>query len=43
MTTSVAKEATTSSAGDNRACSDGRGRKNKYGGGKGIETGDGSS
>ena len=43
MTTSVAEETTTSSAGDNRACFDGRGGKDKCSSGKGIETGDRSS
>ena len=38
MTLSVAKEATTASAGDNRACSDGRDRNDKYGGGKGTRS-----
>jgi len=36
MISSVAKEATTTSAGDNRACSDGGYRKNKCGGSEGI-------
>ena len=36
MISSVAKEATTASAGNNRACSDGGYRKNKCGGSKGI-------
>jgi len=36
MTFSVAEEATIASAGDNRACSDGRGGKNKCSGSKRI-------
>ena len=36
MTSSVAKEVTTASAGDNRACSNGGYRKNKCGGSEGI-------
>ena len=36
MTISVTKEATASSAGDNRAYSDGGNRKDKHGGGKRI-------
>ena len=36
MTPSVAKEATTASAGDNGACSDGRSGENERGSGKGI-------
>ena len=43
MTFSVAEEANTFSAGDNRACSNGRGRKDKYSGSKGTRIGDGSS
>jgi len=39
----VAEEATTSSAGDNRACSDGRDRENECDSGEGIGTGDGGS
>jgi len=44
MTPSVVKEANTSEAGDNRACSDGRSRKNKYGNSERTRTrnGDGS-
>ena len=34
MTFSVAEEATIASVGDNRACSDGRSRKNEYSGHK---------
>ena len=41
MTPSVAKEANTSSASNNRACSDGRSRKNKCGNGKRTRTRDG--
>jgi len=43
MTPSVAKEADTSLADDNRAYSDGRSRENKCGNGKGAETGDGEA
>ena len=43
MTISVAEEATTSLAGDNKACSDGRGRKNKCGSSEVVGIGDGSS
>jgi len=32
MTLSVAEEANATSAGNNRACSNGRGREDKYGG-----------
>jgi len=39
MTISVAKEATTSSAGDNRACSNGRDRENECGSGKRARSG----
>ena len=35
-TLSVAEEATIASAGNNQACSDGRGRKDECGGGKGT-------
>jgi len=41
MIPSVAKEANTFKAGDNRACSDGRSRKNKYGNSEGTRTRDG--
>ena len=41
-TTRVAEKANTSSAGNNRACFDGRSRKNKYSNNKGTETRDGS-
>jgi len=37
-TIGVAEEAAIASAGDNRACSNGRGRKDEYGSGKGIRT-----
>ena len=40
MTISVAEEANAPSAGDNRACSNGRCGKNKHGGSEGIRTGD---
>ena len=41
MTLSVAEKArSTSLAGDNRACSDGRSGKNKYGDGEGTEARD---
>ena len=43
MTLSVAEEANTSSAGDNRACSNGKGRKNKCSGSEGVGTGNGDS
>ena len=43
MAISVAEETTTSSVGDNRACSNGRGRENKCSSGKGTETEDGGS
>jgi len=43
MTLSVAEEANVFSAGNNRACSDGRSRENKYSGSKGVRTGNGSS
>jgi len=43
MTFSVAEEATIASAGDNRACSDGRSRKDKCSGHKGIGAGCGDS
>ena len=44
MTISVAEEATTSSAGDNRACSDGRDREDECGSGEEIRArGRGSS
>jgi len=36
MTLGVAEEATIASAGDNRACSDGRSGENECGGGKGA-------
>jgi len=39
----MAEEANTSSAGDNRACSNGRGRKNKYSSSEEIRTGNGGS
>ena len=39
MTLGMAEEATIASAGDNWACSNGRGRKDEYGGGEGIGTG----
>ena len=46
MTISVAKEATTSSAGNNRACSDGRDKEDEHSSGKrargGTECGDSS-
>jgi len=44
MTLGVAKEATIASAGDNRACSNGRDKKDEYGGdeGTGAEWGDSS-
>ena len=35
-TIGVAEEAAIASVGDNRACSDGRGREDKHGSGKGI-------
>jgi len=38
MTFGVAEETAIASAGDNRACSDGRGRKDECGSGKGIRT-----
>ena len=37
MTISVAKEASTSSAGNNRACSDGGSREDKHDSGKGSK------
>jgi len=40
MTISMAKEANVPSAGDNRACSNGRCGKDKHGGSEGIRTGD---
>jgi len=43
MTPSVAKEANTSLAGDNRACSNRRSRMNKCGNSKGTGTRDGDS
>ena len=44
MTPSVAEEATMASAGDNRACSDGRDREDECGSGEGIRArGRGSS
>ena len=43
MTISVTEEATTSSAGDNRACSNRRGREDECGGSEGVGTGDGDS
>ena len=43
ITISVVEEATTSSAGDNRACSDRRSKKDKYSGNKRIRIGNGSS
>ena len=43
MILSVVEEANAFLAGDNRACSDGRGRENKYSGGKRIGIGDGGS
>jgi len=43
MTSSVVEEATTSSADDNKACSDERCRKDKHSGSKGIKIGDGNS
>ena len=39
MTIGVAEEATNASAGNNRACSDGRGGKDECGGCKGIRVG----
>ena len=39
MTLSMAEEAATSSAGDNRACSDRRGKKDKCSGSKGVRIG----
>ena len=41
MIFSVAEEANTFSADNNRACSDRRGRENEYSGGKEIRIGDG--
>ena len=41
-TTRVAEKANISSVGNNRACFDGRSRKNKYSNNKGTETRDGS-
>jgi len=43
MTLGVAEEATIASAGNNRACSDERGRKNECGGDEGTGTGYGDS
>ena len=43
MTLSVAKKTNAFSVGDNRACSDERGRENKCGGSEGTGIGDGSS
>ena len=43
MTLGVAEEATIASAGDNRACSDGRGRKDKCSGYEGTGAGCGDS
>jgi len=43
MTFGVAEEATTASAGDNRACSDGGSRENKCGSGQRCRTRDGGS
>jgi len=40
MTISVTEEANAPSAGNNRACSDGRCEKDKCGGSKGTEIGD---
>jgi len=42
-TPSVAEETNTSSAGDNRACSDGRSRKNECSNSEGTETESGGS
>ena len=39
MTISVVEEATTSSAGDNRACSDGRNREDERSSGKRVRGG----
>ena len=36
MTFGVAEEATIASAGNNRACSDGRSQKDEYSGSKGV-------
>ena len=43
MTPSMAKEATTASAGNNRACSDGGNRKDECGGSEGTGVGCGGS
>ena len=43
MTLSVVEETNAFSAGNNRACSNGRGRENEYSGSKGIRIGDGGS
>jgi len=43
MTLSVVEEANVFLVGNNRACSDGRGRKDEYGGSKRIRTRNGSS
>ena len=43
MTIGVAEEATIASAGDNRACSDGRSREDKCGGHKRTGAGGGNS
>jgi len=40
MTFGMAEEATIASAGDNRACSNGRSREDKYDGSEGDRTGD---
>ena len=42
-TLSVAEETNTFSAGDNKACSDGRGREDECGGSEEVRTRDGSS
>ena len=42
MTISVAKEANTPSAGNNKACSDRRSGEDKYSNGEGTRTGGGS-
>jgi len=39
MTFGVAEEASIASAGNNRACSNGRSREDKYGGSEGDRTG----
>jgi len=43
MTSSVAEEANTSSAGNNRACSNRKSRKSEYGNSEGIGTRGGGS